>query len=185
MNLSDRARQLGTLVARVQSFAASVAGRSRTVGFVALGAAPVAWLTLFGRWAFDSLGRFVLFLVVLAALAAPGLMLVTFAAALRTAATETDEVFDEVAGLVREGGGELVAGVGAAVSKPGLRQFGSLLGSLWKLRDFRGEFGSIVAKVVTSTRLLNPIFLGWVALSAAGAGVVMLLAVIGLVVWAA
>ena len=66
-------------------------------------------------------------------------------------------------------------------AKPGLRTLGSLLGSLWRLRDFRSEFGSVVGAVVGSARLFNPIFLLWVGAAALGAGLVVVLAVIGVV----
>jgi hypothetical protein len=179
-SLSERARQLGALVARVQNLATSVARRSRFVGFVALAAAPVAWLTLFARWAFNSLPQFVLFALVLAGLTIPGLILITFAKALEVGATQFDDVLVEAKSMIAAGGSELVSGVSAAVAKPGLGQFRSLLGSLWKLRDFRSDFGSVLGKVAMTTRLVNPLFLVWVAASALGAGLVIMLAALGL-----
>ncbi len=47
-----------------------------------------------------------------------------------------------------EGGSEFGGEVAGLVSKPGLRSLGSLLASLWKLREFRSEFGSVVGAVV-------------------------------------
>jgi hypothetical protein len=183
-SLSDRARQLGMIVARVQSIASAVARRSRTVGLVALVAAPVAWVTLFYRWAFDSLLLFVFFAIVLGALVAPGLVLMAFSKALEVGATQFDDVLRQAKGLVTEGGSELVTGVSAAVAKHGLGQFKSLLGSLWKLRDFRSDFGSVLGQVAMTTRLVNPIFLLWVAASAFGAGLVILLAILGVILLA-
>jgi hypothetical protein len=184
-SLSERARQLGSIVARVQAIAASVARRSRTVGVVALAAAPVAWLTLFHRWAFDGVVQFLFFAAVLVLLAAPGFVMLTFSKALEVGITHFDDVLAETKGMVTEGGKELVTGLSGAVAQPGLRQLGTLLGSLWKLRDFRADFGSVLGKVAMTTRLVNPLFLAWVAASALGAGLVILLALLGLVLLAA
>ena len=180
-SLSDRARQLGVLVRRVQSLATSVARRSRIVGFAVLIAAPIAWLTLFARWAFHSVPQFVFFALVLGALAAPGLVLLTFSKALEVGATQFDDVLVEAKGMITAGGSELVTGVAAVAAKPGLGQLKTLLGSLWKLREFRSDFGSVLGKVAMTTRLVNPLFLAWVAASALGAGLVILLAALGLV----
>ena len=179
--LSDRARQLGSVVARVQAIAASVSRRSQVVGKIALIAAPVAWLTLFYRWAFDSLLLFVVFGAVLVLFVAPGLVLLAFSKGLQVAATQFDDVLGEAKAMISDGGTELVSGVTGAVAKPGLRQFGTLLGSLWKLREFRSDFGAVVGKLAMTTRLVNPLFLAWVAASALGAGLVIALAALGLV----
>jgi len=180
-SLTDRAQMLGGLVNRVQSLADGVGRRSRLMGRLALLAAPVAWITLFGRWAFDSVGKVVFFLVVLGALAAPGLVLVVFGRLLRGTVTRSESALDDLAELVADGGSGVGGEVAGLVSKPGLRSLGSLLGSLWKLRDFRSEFGSVVGTVVGSARLFNPLFLLWVGAAALGAGLVVVLAVVGLV----
>ena len=179
-SVADRARMLGGLVGRVQSLADGIARRSRTMGRLALLAAPVAWITLFGRWAFDSIGKFVFFLMVLGMLAAPGLGLVVFGRLLRGTVGRSEAALDDIAELVTDGGSEVGGEVAGLVSKPGLRSLGSLLGSLWKLRDFRSEFGSVVGTVVGSARLFNPLFLLWVGAAALGAGLVVILAVAGL-----
>ncbi len=77
-SVAERARMLGGLVSRVQSLADGVGRRSGSIGRLTLLAAPLAWITLFGRWAFDSLGKFVFFIIVLGALVAPGVVLVVF-----------------------------------------------------------------------------------------------------------
>ena len=180
-SVTDRARMLGGLVHRVQSLAEGIGRRSRSMGWLALVAAPVAWITLFGRWAFDSGGKFVLFLVVLGLLAAPGLVLVVFSRLLGGTVSRSESALDDLSELVSEGGSEFGGEVAGLVTKPGLRSLGSLIGSLWKLRDFRSEFGSVVGAVVGSARLFNPIFLVWVGAAALGAGLVVVLAVVGLV----
>lgn len=180
-SVTDRARMLGGLVARVQSLADGVARRSRWVGRLALLAAPVAWVTLFGRWAFDSGARFVLLLVVLGLLVAPGLVLVGFGRLISGTVSRSGSALDDIAELVSEGGSEFGGEVAGLVSEPGLRSLGSLIGALWKLRDFQSEFGSVVGAVVGSARLFNPVFLLWVAAAALGAGLVVLLAVLGLI----
>ena len=154
-SVADRARMLGGLVARVQSLAESVGRKSGSMGRLALLAAPVAWITLFGRWAFDSVGKFLFFLVVLGVLAAPGIILVVFGRLLRGTVGRSKAALDDIAELVGDGGSEFGGEVAGLVSKPGLRSLGSLLGSLWKLRDFRAEFGSVVG----SARLFNPCLL--------------------------
>jgi len=179
-SVNDRARVLGGLVNRVQTLADGVARRSGSVGRLALLAAPVAWLTLFGRWAFDSVGRFVFFLVLLGLLVTPGLILVVFGRLLGGTVSRSESALDDISELVGEGGSEFAGEVVGLVTKPGLRSLGALIGSLWKLRDFRSEFGSLVGAVVGSARLFNPIFLLWVGAAALGAGLVVLLAVIGL-----
>ena len=180
-SVTDRARVLGGLVARVQSLADGVARRSGSVGRLALLAAPVAWITLFGRWAFDSVGRFGFFVLVLGLLVAPGLVLVVFGRLLGGTVSRSESALDDIAELVSEGGSEFGGEVAGLVSKPGLRSLGSLIGTLWKLRDFRSEFGSVVGTVVGSARLFNPVFLLWVGAAALGAGLVVLLAVLGVV----
>ena len=180
-SVNDRARMLGGLVNRVQTLADGIARRSGAMGRLALLAAPVAWLTLFGRWAFDSVGRFVFFLVVLGLLVAPGLILVVFGRLLGGTVSRSELALDDISELVTEGGSEFGGEVAGLVAKPGLRSLGSLLGSLWKLRDFRSEFGSVVGAVVGSARLFNPVFLLWVGAAAFGAGLVVILAVAGLV----
>ena len=70
-SVAERARMLGGLVSRVQSLADGVGRRSGSIGRLTLLAAPLAWITLFGRWAFDSAGKFVFFTIVLGALVAP------------------------------------------------------------------------------------------------------------------
>jgi hypothetical protein len=172
---------LGGLVARVQSLADGVARRSGSVGRLALLAAPVAWFTLFGGWAFDSVGSFVFFLVVLGLLAVPGLVLMVFGRLLRGTVARSESALDDLAELVSDGGSGFGGEVAGLVAKPGLRSLGSLLRSLWKLRDFRTEFGSVVGTVVGSARLFNPLFLLWVGAAAFGAGLVLILAVVGLV----
>ena len=183
-SVQERAHMLGGLVSRVQSLADGVGRRSASVGRLALLAAPVAWLTLFGRWAFDSAGKFLFFLIVLGVLAAPGLVLVVFGRLLQGTVTRSESALDDLAELVTEGGSEFGGEVAGVVSKPGLRSLGSLLGSLWKLRDFRSEFGSVVGAAVGSARLFNPLFLLWVGAAAFGAGLVVVLAVVGLVLLA-
>lgn len=180
-SVNDRARMLGGLVSRVQTLADDIARRSVAMGGLALLAAPVTWLTLFGRWAFDSVGRFVFFLVVLGLLAAPGLILVVFGRLLGGTVSRSETALDDISELVTEGGSDFGGEVAGLVTKPGLRSLGTLIGSLWKLRDFRSEFGSVVGAVVGSARLFNPIFLLWVGAAALGAGLVVLLAVVGLV----
>ena len=180
-SVNDRARMLGGLVNRVQTLADGIARRSGAVGRLALLAAPVAWLTLFGRWAFDSVGRFVVFLLVLGLLAAPGLVLVVFGRLLGGTVSRSKSALDDLSELVSEGGSEFGGEVAGLVTKPGLRSLGSLIGSLWKLRDFRSEFGSVVGAVVGSARLFNPLFLVWVGAAALGAGLVVVLAAVGLV----
>jgi hypothetical protein len=180
-SVTDRAQMLGGLVNRVQSLAGGIGRRSRLMGRLALLAAPVAWITLFGRWAFDSAGMFVFFLIVLAALVAPGLVLVVFGRLLRGTVSRSESALADLSGLLSEGGSELGGEVAGLASKPGLKSLGSLLRSLWKLRDFRSEFGSVVGTVVGSARLFNPIFLVWVGAAALGAGLVVVLAVVGLV----
>lgn len=180
-SVTDRAQMLGGLVNRVQSLAEGIGRRSRSIGRLALLAAPVAWITLFGRWAFDSAGKFVFFLVVLGVLAAPGLVLVVFGRLLRGTVSRSEAALDDLSELVSEGGSEFGGEVAGLVSKPGLRSLGSLLGSLWRLRDFRSEFGSVVGAVVGSARLFNPLFLVWVGAAALGAALVVVLAVVGVV----
>ena len=180
-SVTDRARMLGGLVHRVQSLAEGIGRRSRSMGRLALVAAPVAWMTLFGRWAFDSVGRFVFFLVVFGALILPGLVLVVFGRLLRGTVSRSESALADLSELVSDGGTELGGEVAGLAAKPGLKSLGSLLGSLWKLRDFRSEFGSVVGAVVGSARLFNPIFLVWVGAAALGAGLVVVLAVVGLV----
>lgn len=180
-SVTERARMLGGLVARVQSLADGIARRSSWMGRLALLAAPVAWLTLLGRWAFDSVGRFLFFLVVLGALAVPGIVLVVFGKLLHATVSRSESALDDISELVTEGGSELGAEVAGIAAKPGLRSLVSLLGSLWRLRDFRSEFGSVVGAVVGSARLFNPVFLLWVGAAALGAGLVVLLALAGLV----
>ena len=180
-SLVEKAQALGGLVRRVQSLAEGIAGRSRWMGRLALVAAPVAWLTLFGRWAFDSVAQFVFFLVVLALLAAPGLVLLAFSRLLKGTVSMSESALDELGGLVAGTGAEIGGGVAGIAAKPGLRSLASLLGSFWKLRDFRTEFGSVVGAVVGSARLFNPLFLLWVAGAALGAGLVVVLAVLGVV----
>lgn len=179
--LSDRVQMLSGVVGRVQSLADGLARRSSVMGRLGLIAAPVAWLTLFGRWAFDSGPRFVFFLLVLLVLAAPGLILVVFGRLLGGTVNRSEAALDDLSSLAASGGVELGSQMAGVVSKPGLRSLGSLLGSLWRLRDFRSEFGSIVGSVVGSARLLNPLFLLWVGAAALGAGLVMVLATVGLV----
>ena len=111
-------------------------------------------------------------------------MLLTFSKALDVGATQFDDVLLEAKGMITAGGSELVTGVSAAVAKPGLGQFKSLLGSLWKLRDFRSDFGSVLGKVAMTTRLVNPLFLAWVAASAVASGLVILLAILGVILLA-
>jgi hypothetical protein len=180
--IGEKAQVLGTLVARVQSLAEGIAGRSRWVGRLALVAAPLAWLTLFGRWAFDSVPRFVLFLFVLGLLAVPGLVLLGFSRLLRGTVSSSETALDELSGLVAVTGTELGGRMAGMAAKPGLASLASLLRSLWKLRHFRSEFGSIVGTVVGSARLFNPLFLLWVAAAALGAGLVVVLAVAGVLV---
>lgn len=179
-SVTQRARLLSGLVGRVQSLAEGIGRRSRAMGRLALLAAPVAWLTLFGRWAFDSVGRLLFFVVVLGLLVAPGLVLTVFGRLLQGTVSRSEAALDEVAELVSGSGLELGGEVAGLISEPGLRSLGSLLGSLWKLRSFRSEFGSVVGTVVGSARLLNPIFLLWVGAAALGAGLVLLLAIVGL-----
>lgn len=178
-SLTARAQQVAALVMRIQALAAGVARRSKVLGIVALVAAPIAWVTLFGRWAFDSVPQFVFFGGVLVIMLLPGAALLTFAQAVRMTATQSDEVLAEVRGLVRQSGSELATGVSAVVARPGLRQLGTLLGSFWQLRKFRGDFASIAAKFALSTRLLNPLYLLWVAGAALAAGLVVGLAALG------
>jgi hypothetical protein len=180
-SVQEQAHMLGGLVTRVQSLADGVGRRSGSIGRVSLLAAPVAWVTLFGRWAFDSVGKFVFFLVVFGALAAPGLVLVVFGRLLLGTVTRSEAALDDLAELVTDGGSGVGGEVASLVSKPGLRSLGSLLGSFWKLRDFRSEFGSVVGAVVGSARLANPLFLLWVGAAALGAGLVVVLAIVGLV----
>ncbi|MDH3607442.1 MAG: hypothetical protein OER12_10665 [Acidimicrobiia bacterium] len=179
--LTNRVQMLGGLVGRVQALADGLARRSGVMGRLGLVAAPIAWLTLLGRWAFDSIPRFVFFLVVLLLLASPGLVLVAFGRLLGGTVSRSESALEDLRVLAREGGSELGSGVAAVAGTPGLRSLGSLLGSLWKLRDFRTEFGSIVSAVVGSTRLLNPLFLLWVGAAALGAGLLIVLAIVGLV----
>jgi hypothetical protein len=178
---ADRARMLAGIVTRVQSLADGVGRRSGSVGWVALLAAPVAWATLFGRWAFDSVGRIVFFVVVLGLLAGPGLVLVLFGRQLQGTVARSTSALDDLAELVTEGGSELGGEVAGLVAKPGLRSLGSLLGLLWRLRDYRSEFGSVVGAAVGSAWLFNPVYLLWVGAAALGAGLVVLMAVGGLV----
>lgn len=179
--LADRVQMLGGIVGRVQSLADGLARRSGLMGRLGLVAAPIAWFTLFGRWAFDSAPQFVFYLAVLGVLAAPGLALMVFGRLLGDTVTRSETALDDVRALAVSGGQELGSGVAGIAAKPGLRSLGSLLGSLWQLRGFRSEFGSVVGAVVGSTRLLNPLFLLWVGAAALGAGLVVLLAVVGLV----
>lgn len=181
-SIGEKAQLLGALVARVQALAEGVAGRSRWIGRLALVAAPVAWLTLLGRWAFDSVPRFLFFVAVLGLLVAPGLVLLVFSRLLRETVATSESALDELAGLVAGTGAEIGGGVAGIAARPGLRSLASLLGSFWKLRDFRSEFGSVVATIVGSTRLFNPLFLLWVAAAALGAGLVVVLAVVGVLV---
>lgn len=183
-SVSARAQMLSGLVTKVQSLADGIARRSGSIGRLAMLAAPVAWITLFGRWAFDSFGRFVFFLVVLGVLLAPGLVLFGFGRLLGGTVSRSESALDDIAELVNEGGSEFGGEVAGLVSKPGLRSLGSLLGSLWKLREFRSEFGSVVGAVVGSARLFNPVFLLWVGAAALGAGLVVVLAVVGFVLLA-
>jgi len=183
-SVTERARMLGALVSRVQSLADGIATRSGLMGRLALLAAPVAWLTLFGRWAFDSLPRFLFFLLVLGLLAAPGLVLIVFGRLMRSTVSRSESALDDLSELLTGGGSELGGEVAAVAAKPGLRSLGSLLGSLWRLRDFRSEFGSVVGAVVGSARLFNPVFLLWAGAAALGAGLVMVLALVGLVLLA-
>ena len=180
-SINEKAQLLGRLVERVQALADGIAGRSQLVGRVALVAAPVAWVTLFGRWAFDSVPRFVFFALVLGLLVAPGLVLLVFSKLLRGTVARSEAALDELAAQVAGTGAELGGEVAGIVAKPGLRSLASLLGSFWKLRDFRTEFGSVVGAVVGSARLFNPIFLLWVGAAALGAGLVVVLAVVGVV----
>lgn len=180
--LTERARRLGSLIDRVRALASGLARRSRLMGWVSLVAAPVAWITLFGRWAFDSVGRFLFFLVVLGVLAAPGLILVVFARLLAGTVSRSETAAAELGSLVSDGASQARERLAAATARPGLRSLGTLLASLWRLRGFRSEFGSVVGAVAGSTRLLNPLFLLWVAGAALGAGLVMVLAVVGVVI---
>lgn len=179
---ADRAHVLGNLVARIQALAARVAARSRWVGRLALVAAPVAWITLFGRWAFDSVPRFVFFAAVLGLLLLPGAVLLVFARLLSATVSTSQASLSELAGMLKGTGTEIGGGIAEVSASPGLRSLASLLGSLWKLREFRSDFGSVVASAVGSTRLFNPLFLLWVGAAALGAGFVLVLAVVGLVV---
>ena len=182
-SLSSRAQIVGALVGRIQSLASGIARSSRQMGRLSLAAAPVAWVMLFGRWAFDSVVQFVFFVVVFGALVVPGFVLLVFAKLLRATVSSSETALGELAGVVKDAGVEVGGGVAGIAAKPGLRSLASLLGSLWKLRDFRSEFGSVVGSVVGSTRLFNPLFLLWVGASALGAGLVVLLAVVGVFVW--
>lgn len=178
-SLSSRAQMVGALVGRIQSLASGIARRSRQIGRLSLVAAPVAWVTLFGRWAFDSVVQFVFFLFVLGALVVPGFVLLLFSKVLRATVSSSETALGELAGVVKGAGAEVGGGAAGIAAKPGLRSLASLLGSLWKLREFRSEFGSVVGSAVGSTRLFNPLFLLWVGAAALGAGLVVLLAVVG------
>jgi hypothetical protein len=183
MELIERSQGLVGLIREVQGLAAGVAARARQVGWVALAAAVVAWLTLFGRWAFDSSPKFVFFAVVLLLLLAPGFVLVRFARSVVGAIDTSDSLAAEVAGLAADGTGEVVAGLVDVSTEPGLGKLGSLLRALWRLKNYRGDFGDIISKVVGSAKLLNPIYLLWAGAAALGAGLVILLALVGLLVW--
>ncbi|MBT8202747.1 MAG: hypothetical protein HKN74_06120 [Acidimicrobiia bacterium] len=183
MESAGRAQVLGGLIRRVQALASGIARRSRWIGRLALVAAPVAWVTLFGRWAFDSVPQFLFFAVVLAVLMVPGLVLLAFARLLAGTVSTSEAALGDLAGSVAGAGVELGGGVAGVVAKPGLRSLATLLGSLWQLRHFRSEFGSVVGAAVGSTRLFNPLFLFWVGAAALGAGLVVLLAIVGVVVW--
>lgn len=179
---ADRVTLLSSLIGRIVRLADAVARRSRRMGWIGIGAAPIAWLTLFGRWAFDSAGRFVFFIAVLALLLAPGAILLIFARLLHATVADSDEALAGLGELFTGTGEELGGGVARMAAKPGLRALGSLLGSLWKLRSFRADFGSALAGVLGSARLMNPVFLLWVGAAALGVGLVLALAVGGLVV---
>lgn len=176
-----RASILRTLLHRVERLATGVARRSRQMGWLGLVAALLGWFTLFGRWAFDSAGLVVTFLIVLVLLALPGIILLWFARLLGVTVVRSDESFGDVADLLVDSRSELGGEVAGLVKKPGLRSLGSLLAALWQLRSFRSDFGSAVGTVVGSARLFNPLFLLWVGMAALGVGLVLMLAAVGLV----
>ena len=181
-SLGARAQMVGALVGRVQALASGIARRSHQMGWLAIVAAPVAWVTVFGRWAFDSVLQSLFFAVVLGLLVVPGGVLLAFSKLLRVTVSTSETALNDLAGAVSGAGAEVGGGVVGLAAKPGLRSLASLLRSLWKLRDFRSEFGSVVGAVVGSTRLFNPLFLLWVGAAVLGAGLVVFLAVAGLVV---
>ena len=184
MAIADRAAALAGLVRQVQALAAGVAVRARQLAWIALGAGAVAWLTLFARWAFDSTPKFLFFAIVLLMLLAPGLVLIGFARAVVGAIDTSESLAAEVAELAADGAQDVAAGLADVSSASGFGALASLLGSLWRLKDYRSDFGSIVSKVVGSTRLVNPLYLLWAAAAVIGAGFVVLLALAGVLVWA-
>lgn len=182
--LSNRLASLHLLVARVQALSESVASWAKRIGIAALGAGAIAWLTLFGRWVFDSVPAFVLTAIIAVLLAVPGLLLFNFSVALRHTIDTSNTILSDVQQLAVEGGREVVAGVSDTIRQPGAGKGVALLGALWRLNDFRGDFGQIVGRLVGSARLISPLYLLSVAAAILGTILIGLLAVVGLLVWA-
>lgn len=181
--VAGRTASLYGLVERVQALASIVAVWARRAGLIALLAGAVAWLTLLGRWAFDSPALFLLTAVGAVVLALPGLMLVNFAAAVRSTIDTSSTVLADVRDLALESGQEVTSSIKQTMSRPGAGRMSALLGALWQLNGYRSDFSGIVNRLVGSARLLSPLYLLWVAAGLVGAVLVVLVAAVGILIW--
>jgi hypothetical protein len=134
-------------------------------------AAVAAWCLVLRAFVFDSWGAALAWSPVLLLLLIPGIVLAGFARRAARLAGLRERVSREIAGLVESAR----ADIGGAA---GLR---GLLGALGDLREHGEEGRRVAAAVVGTARVVNPAYLGMVALAALGAVFVVLLAVAGLV----
>ena len=170
--------EIGEILARAEGLAEGVSKRTRLVAWLTLAMGAGAWVLLLRAWVLDSWKAALAWSPLLLVLLIPGLILLSFARRSGKLADLRAAVADDVGELVDGAREQVAQGIAEVKGRQGLT---ALLGSLGDLREYGDEGRSIIARIVGTARLLNPMYLGLVGLASLAVVLVVLVLVVGLV----